>query len=234
MTFHAINLSVGGNAEFTAGRHCGPNSANSQHDFFTLPIRKETNMNRQLLNTVLATMVAAFAVQFGIATPTRAADSRSQVDAKAYLLEKAPQRAAEVAATRKDATDQQDVVVVGRVGGRKSPWVKNAAAFSIVDRSLKACSERPGDTCSTPWDFCCEADLPKSTLLVLVQDADGRIIKKDARELLGLKELDTVFVQGKAKRDKTGNVSILASKFYIAGGKNSKKNAATETKGAAK
>ena len=68
----------------------------------------------------------------------------------------------------------------------------------------------------TPWDFCCEADLPKSTLLVLVQDADGKIIKKDARELLGLKELDTVFIQGKAKRDKTGNVSILASKFYVA------------------
>ena len=108
------------------------------------------------------------------------------------------------------------MVVVGRVGGRKSPWVKNAAAFSIVDRSMKACNERPGDTCPTPWDFCCEADLPKSTLLVLVQDADGKLIKKDARELLGLKELDTVFIQGKAKRDKTGNVTLVAAKFFVA------------------
>src|SRR5207237_6745160 len=106
-------------------------------------------------------------------TPSRAADSRSETVDKAYLLEKAPQHVSDVIAIRKDAKDQQDVTVVGRVGGRKSPWVKGTAAFSIVDRSLKACSERPGDTCPTPWDFCCEANLPKFTLLVLVQDADG-------------------------------------------------------------
>ena len=119
------------------------------------------------------------------ASPAQAAESQPKSVDKTFLLEKAPQRAAEVAATRKDAKDQQEVVVVGRVGGRKSPWVKNAAAFSIVDRSMKACNERPGDTCPTPWDFCCEADLPKSTVLVLIQDADGKLIKKDARELLG-------------------------------------------------
>ncbi len=158
---------------------------------------------------------AILTVLLGFAISARAAESSASTIDKSYLLEKAPQHATDVAAIRKDAKDQQEVVVVGRVGGRKSPWVKGTAAFSIVDRSLKACSERPGDTCPTPWDFCCESDLPKSTLLVLVQDADGKLIKKDARELLGLKELDTVFIQGKAKRDKTGNVSIVASKFYV-------------------
>ncbi len=191
-------------------------------------------MNRQF-NQVLATAAAPLAVLLGMAASSAAAaDSHPQTVDKAFLLEKAPQRAAEVAATRKDAKDQQDVVIVGRVGGRKSPWVKNAAAFSIVDRSLKACNERAGDTCPTPWDFCCEADLPKSTLLVLVQDADGKVIKKDARELLGLKELDTVFVQGKAKRDKAGNVTIVASKFYVANEKDNKNLAAPEKKDAAK
>lgn len=192
-------------------------------------------MNPQQLSRSIASMAAVLAALFGFATSqSPAAESLPGTVEKAYLLEKAPQKAAEVAAIRKDAKDQQDVVVVGRVGGRKSPWVKGAAAFSIVDRSLKACSERPGDTCPTPWDFCCEADLPKATLLVLVQDADGKLIKKDARELLGLKELDTVFIQGKAKRDKTGNVSILASKFYVAADKDSKKEAAAEKKEATK
>ena len=190
-------------------------------------------MNYQRLNRVTASLAAATIVLIASAgAQSQAADSPKSVD-RTLLLEKAPQRAAEVAAIRKDAKDGQEVVVVGRVSGRKSPWVKNAAAFSIVDRSMKACNERPDDTCPTPWDFCCEADLPKFTLLVLVQDADGKLIKKDARELLGLKELDTVFVQGKAKRDKTGNVTLVAAKFYVAG-KDSQKPAVAEKKEVAK
>ena len=50
----------------------------------------------------------------------------------------------------------------------------------------------------------------------MVYDDDGKVVKKDARELLGVKELDTVVIQGKAKRDKAGNVTILASKLYVA------------------
>jgi hypothetical protein len=143
------------------------------------------------------------------------AEERVEPD-KRYLLEKAPKKAAEVIALRKDAKDGADVVVVGRIGGRVNPWIKNAAAFSIVDRSLKPCNEIPGDTCETPWDYCCEADLPKATLLVMVNGADGKLVKKDARQMLGVKELDTVFVQGRAKRDKSGNVSIVATKFFVA------------------
>jgi hypothetical protein len=196
--------------------------------------QKELKMNRKFSFACAAVFTSAAVVLGLVASISIAGDPSSSAPAKPYMLKKAPPRAAEVAALRKDAKDQQDIVVVGRVGGRKSPWVKNAAAFSIVDRSLKACNERPGDTCPTPWDFCCEADLPKSTLLVTVQDSDGKLIKKDARELLGLKELDTIYVQGKAKRDKTGNVSILASKFFISRDKNSKAGATHETKKAAK
>lgn len=191
-------------------------------------------MNRHLIKNqrvFVATGALVALLGFGISAP--AAESNPPTIDKSYLLEKAPPHATDVTAIRKDAKDQQEVVVVGRVGGRKSPWVKGAAAFSIVDRSLKACSERPGDTCPTPWDFCCEADLPKATLLVLVQDADGKLIKKDARDLLSLKELDTVFIQGKAKRDKTGNVSILASKFYVADDK-SKQQTSADKKAATK
>jgi hypothetical protein len=134
----------------------------------------------------------------------------------AYVLKEEPKGAASVATTREKAKDKDKVVVVGRVGGRKSPWVKGAAAFSIVDTSLKACNERPGDTCPTPWDFCCEADLAKETLFVtIVDEKTGQILKQDARDLLKLRELQTVVIQGKARRDKNGNVSIAASKIYI-------------------
>ena len=46
-------------------------------------------------------------------------------------------------------------------------------------------------------------------------DEDGKIVKQDARELLGVKELDTLTIVGKAKRDKAGNVTVLASKVFV-------------------
>src|SRR5262245_7488086 len=106
----------------------------------------------------------------------------------AYKLAEAPENAVDVAAARNEAKDQQDVVVVGRIGGRTNPWIKGAAAFSIVDRSLRPCNEIEGDTCKTPWDYCCEADLPKSTVFVTFVDGDGKTVKQDARQLLGVKE----------------------------------------------
>lgn len=135
--------------------------------------------------------------------------------AEEYKLAEEPKDAADVKAVRHDAKDQDEVTVVGRIGGRVNPWIKGAAAFSIVDRSLKPCNEIEGDTCKTPWDYCCESDLAKATVLVMFVDADGKIVKQDARELLGVKELDTLFIQGKAKRDKQGNVTIMASKVFV-------------------
>jgi hypothetical protein len=150
-----------------------------------------------------------------LAPASAAAPAASTVD-KSYLLEEEPEDAADVIATRKDSNDQQEIVVVGRIGGRVNPWVKGMAAFSIVDRTLKPCNEIEGDACKTPWDYCCAPNLSKGTLLVMVADTDGKVVKKDARQLLGVKELDTVTLVGKVKRDKTGNVSILASKLYLA------------------
>jgi hypothetical protein len=136
-------------------------------------------------------------------------------DGDAYKLEEQPKDAHDVIALRKEAEDQQDVVVVGRIGGRPNPWIKGTAAFSIVDRSLKPCNEIEGDTCKTPWDYCCESNLPKATVLVMFVDEDGKIVKQDARELLGVKELDTLTIVGKAKRDKAGNVTVMASKVFV-------------------
>ena len=170
-------------------------------------------MIRQLVTGVIAATLLVSVCGLSSAQSTEAADKTT---GKKYLLEKQPEKSQDVVAVRKDAKDQQDVVVVGRIGGRKNPWVKDAAAFSIVDRSLTPCNEMEGDTCKTPWDYCCETNLPKSTLLVMVYDADGKLVKKDARALLGLKELDTVVIEGKAKRDKAGNVTIVASKMYVA------------------
>ena len=46
-------------------------------------------------------------------------------------------------------------------------------------------------------------------------DEQGKTLPTDARQLLGLKELQTVVIQGKAKRDDAGNLTVLASGLYV-------------------
>jgi hypothetical protein len=169
-------------------------------------------MNRPTIIWYSAIMAIVMAI---LISADSFADQKSP-NASKYLLKEEPAKAADVITTREKAKDKEDVVVVGRIGGRSNPWVKGAAAFSIVDTSLKACNEIPGDKCETPWDYCCEANLPKATLLVtIVDETTGQTVKQDARELLKAHELQTVVVEGKARRDKAGNVSIAASKVFI-------------------
>jgi hypothetical protein len=132
------------------------------------------------------------------------------------LLTTEPQGAENVVAARKSAQDGDELVVVGRIGGGANPWIEGRAVFSIVDESLEACNEIPGDECQTPWDYCCVTDqLPASTALVKVVDENGDLVQIDARRLLNVKELATVVVLGKAKRDEAGNLTVLASGVFV-------------------
>jgi hypothetical protein len=169
---------------------------------------------------VLALCLFSFAFFVGCAVQSTSQPAAPQAAASAegekFLLAEEPAGAADVRDAREKAQDNEDVVVVGRIGGSENPWVAGRAAFSIVDRSLLACSDREGDNCPYPWDYCCETDkLPTSTAMVKVVDDNGTLVAADARELLGVKELQTVVVRGKAQLDEAGNLTVLASGLYI-------------------
>jgi hypothetical protein len=133
-----------------------------------------------------------------------------------YRLAAEPADAQEVIPVRADAADGDKVVVVGRIGGDVNPWVNGRAAFSLVDNSVRACSDIPGDACPTPWDYCCETDkLKTGKILVKVVDDGGRLIASDARELLGVGELDTVVIEGTVQKGDDGNAVLLASGVYV-------------------
>jgi hypothetical protein len=134
-----------------------------------------------------------------------------------YLLAKEPAGARGVLAVRKDVKDGDAVVVVGRVGGSPKPMVQGRAAFTIVDPSLVPCNEKEGDTCATPWDYCCDTkeDLARATALVKFVDDQGKTLPHDAQEALGIKPLHTVVVRGRAKRDQGGNLTVLAEGLYV-------------------
>src|SRR5262245_24309068 len=114
-----------------------------------------------------------------------------------FRLASEPAGAKGVSEVRKAAgRDGDEVVVVGRIGGRAKPFVEGRAAFTIVDPALKPCGEDEG--CPTPWDYCCVAneDLAAATVLVRFVTADGQPVAQGARDLLGVKELQTVVVRG--------------------------------------
>ena len=138
------------------------------------------------------------------------------VDGTPYLLSEEPVGATGVIRAREESQDGDDVVLVGRIGGSANPWIEGRAAFSIVDGSLRACSDIPGDECPKPWDYCCETDkLPRATVLIKVVDGSGNVVKAEAKALLDVSELSTVVVKGQAKRDDAGNLTVLATGVHV-------------------
>ncbi len=140
----------------------------------------------------------------------------ASVDGSVYLLDTEPEGAGNVIKVREEAGTDDDLLVVGRIGGSTAPWIDGRAAFTIVDLSLKSCNDTLEDRCPTPWDYCCETGkLPKSMALVKFVDETDQVVKADARSLFDLKELSTVVIKGTAKRDEAGNLTVLASGLFV-------------------
>jgi hypothetical protein len=81
-------------------------------------------------------------------------NSASAVDGSKYLLNSEPEGVTGVIKVREEVKDQDDVVIVGRIGGSEIPWIEGIAAFTIVDPLMKHCHELGDDGCPKPWDFC--------------------------------------------------------------------------------
>lgn len=179
-------------------------------------------MKQLFSHSLLFSVAVCFLVGCGNATTTPESNSTTEATTTTpaatsnVLLTSEPAGAKEVIDARKSAQNDEEVVLVGRIGGSENPWVDGRAVFSIVDNSLKSCSDIPGDGCEKPWDYCCETDkLPTSMALIKVVDDKGTLIKEDARKLLNLKELQTVVVKGKAQRDDAGNLTVFANGIFV-------------------
>lgn len=130
-----------------------------------------------------------------------------------YLLAVEPPGAMGVVEARETIRNDDELTVVGRIGGLPDPFVKGIAAFTIVDLSLKPCP--PDEGCPTPWDCCCDLDKLRShKAMVKVVDQQGQLVAVDAKELLGIEPLATLVVRGRAKRDEAGNLTVLADGVY--------------------
>lgn len=148
--------------------------------------------------------------------PSTAVSPSDPEAASRYLLTDEPSDAKSVVDLKASAKDGEEITLVGRIGGSVSPFVSGRASFTVVDASLTPCNERPGDTCPTPWDYCCDTDrLAAGTAVVKVVDADGKTLAKDAERDLGMQALQTVVVKGTARKDEAGNLTVLAPAVFI-------------------
>lgn len=147
-------------------------------------------------------------------TETETTQSKTvEVDTR-YAATTEPANAVPVGEARNNSEDGQDITLVGVIGGSSKPFVEGLAAFTVVDPKVPYCAAEEG--CPTPWDYCCTQDQVKENVATIkIVDDSGKPITKDAREFLNVKELSTVVVTGKAKRDDQGNLTVAASKVFV-------------------
>jgi hypothetical protein len=140
----------------------------------------------------------------------------NSVDGTRYLLSEEPDDAIGVIEARESAADGAPITVVGRIGGTTKPWVNGRAAFTLLDASMVLVAEGTdsgeGEVCTGD---CCAAERAHATMLVKILDETGRVLEVDSRRLLGLAENDMVVVCGKAAKDKSGNVVLIADAVFI-------------------
>lgn len=156
-------------------------------------------------------LIAVWAAGCGQSKPPveRSADTGAD---PAYLLAEQPEGAVGVAAARR--ATEEEITVIGRVGGSREPFVEGLAAFTIVDPEVPSCAGEEG--CPTPWDYCCQTDrLKDNTAMVKIVGPRGKPVAADARALLGIRGLSVVVVRGDARRDDQGNLTVLGEKLYV-------------------
>ena len=116
----------------------------------------------------------------------------------ALFVEERPANVMTVLQARESVQPGDVVHITGQIGGSTLPFAEGYAAFIIADESLVFCSEDPGDSCSTPWDACCETPEKISASRAMVQftDAVGNPVAVGLKGQNGLTELDHVIVTG--------------------------------------
>jgi hypothetical protein len=109
------------------------------------------------------------------------------------------------------------LVLRGRVGGSERPFVATRAVFTLMGGGLKACSDNPGDSCQTPWDYCCEPRdrIAAHSVTVRVVDDRDRPLRTDLKGRRGLRELSEVVVIGTVSRAAGDAVVFDAEAIHV-------------------
>ena len=89
----------------------------------------------------------------------------------------------------------------------------------VADPVILSCDQIHGDTCKTPWDYCCEPrdNLAKHMATVQVVDDSGEAIKAPIQNVNGLDHLKTIVVSGVVHEAGDGVFVVNAESIYVKG-----------------
>lgn len=136
------------------------------------------------------------------------------------LVTDAPADALSIAKLRTSAKVGDDVVFSGKIIGSATVFIEGRAIMVMGDpEKITSCDLHPGDSCTTPWDVCCDdLDVIKNSIVtVQVVDADGKPLKQGFRNVGGIKELTNLVVSGKvAEGSNEANMLINATSLFVA------------------
>jgi len=165
---------------------------------------------------VAVLLAAAGCSQQPTQATARSVSPTPPIDTARYLLPEEPDGAVGVMIAREEAKDQDEIVLVGRIGGQKNPWIEGRAAFLMIDAAMTIVADgemsEEGQVC---MDDCCASLRTECTTLVKVVDDQGSVLAVDARKLLNASENDMVVVKGRVQRDEEGSFSVAANGVYV-------------------
>lgn len=152
--------------------------------------------------------------------PTETTSTNGAADAAlpaALFAGAAPTDARPLIEVKADAAVGDEIVFEARVGGRAKPFVENRAVFFVTDASLLDCSQIHGDSCRTPWDYCCEPpeNLRAHMATVQVVDASGAPLKVAIEGAHAIEPLRTVVVTGLVTEAGDGAFVVDARTIHV-------------------
>jgi hypothetical protein len=164
-----------------------------------------------LAGPVVATTVALAAGSIDAASHrSRLTISEEPKDAQQVLF---VQKTMAAARTKANPAETRVVTVVGQIGGMPNvwpdlhpnfPWYQGQASFFLVDKKIAAmftehAKQHGGSTANCSFCQSLAAKNANAIAVVNLVDEQGEILRMDTRELLGLKENQTVVIHGKAR-----------------------------------
>jgi hypothetical protein len=152
-----------------------------------------------------------------LALPTTQA-STSELDS--FFVDQAPSSPGEIHNIRSTAMPGDTLTLTGLIMGRDAPFVESRAAFVLGDRNvITPCNEKPGDSCETPWDTCCNTPEERQSATATIQlvGPDGRVLKQGLKGIHGLTELSSVTIIGTVDKASTPQALIInATQIHVA------------------
>ena len=144
-------------------------------------------------------------------------DTTLMVHRATYVLEHEPQGAVGILDLRESLSgdeEEEDVIVIGQIGGIAEPWMRGQASFVIADPIALIEDEDHPEACDCP--FCREVtDETEGLALVQFMDDHGSVLPIDAKKLFGFDTNEMVVVRGRAKIDARGHLVVSANGLYI-------------------